>query len=110
MRIVGNMETKNMETRIIFDKSMSRFILEALGCKIDKQGYITKRGKRVKTISNETIKLSDFGGVVKAKNNRMIYVKNNIFDLIRLVDMQEEGKVTKNMVDLKGLKLPTFTS
>jgi len=92
-----------METKITFDKSASRFILEVLGCKIDKQGYITRRGKRVKSISNETIKLSEFGGIVKAKNNRWIYVKNDIFDLIQLVDMQEEGKVTKNMVDLKQL-------
>ncbi len=89
-----------METRIIFDKSASRLILEALGCKINKQGYITRRGKKVKTISNETIKLSEFGGVVKAKNNRWIYVKDDIFDLMQLVDMQEEGKVTKKMVSL----------
>ncbi len=93
-----------MATRITFDKSASRFILEALGCKIDKQGYITKRGKRVRTISNETIKLSEFGGVAKAKNNRWIFVKDNLFDLLQFVKMQEEGKVPKKIVDLRTLK------
>ena len=60
-----------MGIEITFDKSASKFILKALGCKIDKQGYITRRGKRVKTVSNETIKLSEFGGVVKAKKQKM---------------------------------------
>ena len=96
-----------METKITFDKSASKFILEALGCKIDKQGYITRRGKRVKTISNETIKVSEFGGVVKAKNNRWIYVKNNIFDIKELINMQDEGKVTRKMVYLNEYGEPT---
>ncbi|MEM0201856.1 MAG: hypothetical protein QXR73_01630 [Candidatus Micrarchaeaceae archaeon] len=93
-----------METKITFEKSASKFILEALGCKIDKQGYITRRGKRVKSISNETIKLSQFGGIAKAKNNRWIYVKDDIVDLIQLVDMQEKGKVPKKIITLKGLE------
>ena len=74
-----------MATKITFDKSVTRFILEAIGCRIDKQGYITKRGRRVKSISKENIKLSEFGGVVRAKNKKWIFVKDDIFDLIKLV-------------------------
>jgi hypothetical protein len=106
-----NIPEKGENVEITFDKSATKFILEALGCRIDKQGYITRRGKRVKSISDEIIKLSEFGGVAKAKNNKWIFVKNDIFDLIQFVEMQEEGKLPKKMVVLKGIgKLPPIHS
>ena len=95
---------KKPEPQITFDKGTARFILEALGCKIDKRGYITRRGKRVRTISNELIKLKEFGGVCKAKNNKWIFVKDNIFDMIELMDLEEQGKVPNKAISLKDGK------
>jgi hypothetical protein len=89
---------------ITFDKSATKFILEALGCKIDKQDYITRNGKRVKSISNEPIKLSEFGGVAKAKNNKWIFVKNDITELIKFVEMQKAGKLPKKMISLRDMQ------
>ena len=89
---------------ITFDKIGSKYILEALECKIDKTGYITRGGKRVKTISDELIKVSEFGGVVKSKANKLIFVKNNVFDMIELMSLEEQGKISNKAISLKDGK------
>jgi hypothetical protein len=50
------------------------------------------------------IGLAEFGGVYKAKNNKWIFLKDNIFDMIEFVQLQEEGKAPKKMISLKEIQ------
>lgn len=96
---------KNKTPTITFDKTATEFILNALGYTKDKKGYIidAKTKSRVRTFSNEEIKMSEFGGIGKGKDGKMLIFKNDIFDMIHLVELQEEGKFPKKMKDAKEI-------
>lgn len=74
---------------ITFDETVAPFMLEALGCKTDKQGYITQNGNRIKSISNKPIQTLAWGGVIKGKNGKFIFISNNLTDLIALVKYEK---------------------
>ena len=68
------------KTRITFNKKFAKPILKTLGYKIDRGGYITKNGKRISSVSNMPIKVSEFGGIMKVKG-KLYYLKNSIYDI-----------------------------
>ena len=68
---------------------LAAWILAAFGYSTDKENYITKNKKRVKTISGKTCKLSEFGGLIKDKNNKSIIVKNNVEELLELAKLNQ---------------------
>ena len=83
---------KTDEVVITFDKDSAKWILSAFGFCIDKENYITKNKKRVKTITGKTCKLSEFGGLMKGKNNRPVIIKNNIEELLELAKLKMIGE------------------
>ena len=74
---------------ITFSYDNAEWILAAFGYSTDKENYITKNKKRVKTISGKTCKLSEFGGLIKDKNNKSIIVKNNVEELLELAKLNQ---------------------
>ena len=72
-----------MKNRILFDKSATKDILDALGYSIDSEGYVfsTSLNRRVTTDDGEIIK-ADMIGAIK---NGKIY--NN--DLVSLLSIEE---------------------
>jgi len=77
---------------ITFSYDNAEWILSAFGYSIDKENYITKNKKRVKTITGKTCKLSEFGGLTKGKNNRPVIIKNNIEELLELAKLKMIGE------------------
>lgn len=81
------METIKKEAKklnmIVANKQALKFMLKGLNCKVDKHGYITKNGIRVRTISNEEIKFSELGGIVIRRSNTL-FVKNDLSDLFKI--------------------------
>jgi hypothetical protein len=75
-----------MTTRITFNKRFVKLILKTLGYKIDKSGYITEKGRKILSVSNKPIKVSEFGGIIKVKG-KLYYLKNNIYDIALLSEM-----------------------
>ena len=68
---------------ILFDKNSTKKILTELGYKTDKDGYVTLKGKRILSISNEPIHITEFGGMAKIKG-KTYYVKRSFHDLLLL--------------------------
>lgn len=96
-----------MTMTITFEKNFTGLLLEALGYKKDKQGFIidAKSKERVKSITNEFIKYKEFGGIAKGKDGKNYFIKDNIFDVVHFVQMQEDGFFSKQMFDLKTRKM-----
>ena len=56
------------------DKEFVEPLLKVLGYKIDRNGYITMKGKRILSVSNKPIKVSEFEGILSTKS-RIYYLK-----------------------------------
>jgi hypothetical protein len=79
-------DTTNTTTSIIFDKKFSKEILLAFGYKIDKNGYITKNGKRILSLSKNPIRLSEFGGIIRVQGKKF-FIRQRLQDLILLTEL-----------------------
>lgn len=78
--------TINFTNSLVFDRKFSRQIILAFGYKIDKEGYITKNGKRILSISKNPIRLSEFGGIIRIKG-KIYFVRWRFQDLILLNEL-----------------------
>ena len=73
-----------MKQRIItFDKSSSKFILEAFGYKVDKKGYIYK-GKTYYKIKGVKLTFENFVGVAKGKNGKPELLAGDVVSIVEL--------------------------
>ena len=75
---------------VLFDEGFSKQILIKLGYKIDKEGYITEKGKRILSISNEPILLTEFGGMARIKG-KIFYIKRSFHDLLLLYEKEDKN-------------------
>lgn len=72
--------------KIIFEKSLSSYVLDIFGKKTDKDGYIinSKTGRKVLSSSdNEEVHISEFAGITPGSE---IYLKSDIISLIKYVE------------------------
>lgn len=76
-----------MISKIRFDSSAAKFILDTFGKAVNKDGLIVDRatGELIPSNTHEPIRLEDFAGIA---NGSEIYLKSDIVSLIEYVEKQ----------------------
>lgn len=71
------------KVNITFDSGSSSFVMDALGLKKGKDGYLVNKrtNREIKDVNGEYIKPKEFGGFGKASKH---YVKKDAFSLLKL--------------------------
>lgn len=73
------------KSKILFNESAVKFILEAFDKTIDTQGYIIERkGKqRILTPDGKELKAKNLGGIAKNKKGATIFIADDLFSLMK---------------------------